>query len=290
MVNNMASFTVRNHRVFLSYVQQDKYFANNLANELLESGVNVKYEEIEFNIGDNINESIGKIISSSDFIFILLSSHSVNSSWMQRNFSEKYIDELIARDVTIVSVLIDNTSIPVYLRRFQTIDLKSMSKKNVNNLVKQIISAPRIDFSTLDGRKFELLIADLLKKLGFINVKIGEKIGDYEADIIAEYNKQDPFNLEFKEHWIIETKFYRKERVSTRTLNQLVGYILGISNSHNIALITNSQLSSYAKNWLKNIQSKERLPIRLVEGPELKKLLLKYPVLIDKYFINTNRG
>jgi hypothetical protein len=49
-------------------------------------------------------------------------------------------------------------------------------------------------------------------------------------------------------------------------------------------LVTNGQLTSAARAWLESAEAKNRAEVRVVDGPELKRLLLRHKELIYKYF------
>jgi hypothetical protein len=274
----------RKRKVFLGYASEDKNVSRKIAELGREIGLEVRYSEYELLPGDLISEKIGKVISSSDYLFLLLSRNSAKSRWINSEASESYLDDLITRGVTVVPVLIGNCRAPEYFLKFQIFYLRRDLHRNIRKLFNQIANAPRIDFSSLTAYAFMELVSDLLKKLHFRNIRREHRIADKGIDIMAEYMQKDPFGMKRKEVWIIETKFYRKERASLSALHQLVGSLAGFPSNYKALLVTNSLLTSYAKDWLAGIRTAKEKDIRIIEGPELKNLLLRFPELINQYF------
>jgi hypothetical protein len=278
---------LRKPRVFLSYAPQDREFVRKIAERIKSYGVCVWYDEWEMAMGDSLLDKIERGISSSDYIIVLLSPDSLKSKWIQQELTMAMARELTARDVIIIPVLISDvleSEIPIVLQDIRWLDLRKHTERDIDLLVKQIVHALKIDFSCLDGQAFEKLIGELLEKLGFKNIQHRVRVGSWEADIKAEYQQRDPFGVETSEIWLVETKFYRSEKADLRALYQLTGYLLAVPEMYKGLLVTNSQLTSTARDWSKSTQEKNRIRIRVVEGPELKNLLIRFPDLIKRYF------
>lgn len=274
-------FNRKKKRVFLSYATEDKAISSKIAEQLEESGVDVWFAERELLPGDSMVDKIGKAISSSDYVFLLLSKNFLK--YELAKISSKYLDELTTRDVAIIPVLIDDCEVPDFLSKFQMIDLRRQTNRNIRKLIKQIVNAPRIDFSSLTEHEFMNLVTDLLKRVDFEKIQIQHGVADRGIDLTAEYRQRDPFGMEKKEIWIVETKFYQRERASLKALRALMGSLVAFPGAKAL-LITNGLLTSYAKKWLRDVQSIERRYIRVIEGPELRNLLLRFPELVDQYF------
>jgi len=273
-------------RIFLSYASQDRELARKIADHLKNYDFYVWYDLWELKPGDSITQKIEEAISTSNYLIILLSPSSIRSEWVRRELIMAQ-SELTARDVTIIPILISDVNeneIPIELRSIQWLDLRKDPEKKIGVVTKQITNSSRIDFSHFDGRKFERLTSDLLKKLGFTNIQYETQVRGLRADIIAEYQQKDPFGVETREVWIVEIKFYKSEKADLRSLYQLMQYVVELPERYKVLLITNSQLTSTAKEWLKNAQDLQRFRIRVIEGPELKNLLIRYPELVQEYF------
>ena len=151
-------------------------------------------------------------------------------------------------------------------------------------MVEQIGGAAEIDFSELGWRAFEALVADLLVELGFTDIERESAVHDLRVDIKAHYSHTDPFGLQVTDTWLVEIKFYGQRRADLKSINQLTGYLSGLPARNKGLLVTNGQLTSAAKEWLQSTEASSRVEIRVIDGTELKRLLLQHRDLIEKYF------
>jgi hypothetical protein len=284
MKSRQGSSTKKRYQVFLSYASADKQVARNIVDKLRQEGIRVWFDTYELQPADSIAEVMEKVLSASDYLVVLLSPHSVNSVWVQQELGAALSSDLTARDITLLPVLIADCEIPPPLAYYQYLDLRTDFEQGVNRLVKQISAAPEIDFSELDGRAFEDLVADLLAELGFRNIDRKFAISDFGVDIKAQYSHPDPFGVEVTDTWLVEIKFYRQGRADLKSMHQLVGYLSGLPARSKGLLITNGQLTSAARDWLKSTEASSRVEIRVIDGTELKRLLLQHRDLIERYF------
>jgi hypothetical protein len=137
---------------------------------------------------------------------------------MTRELDAAYTRELTTRDVTVLPVMIEDCKIPPLLADRQYLDLRFNFEKGLDQLVEEMGLTPSIDFSRLDGKSFLELVADLLRALGFTGIEQESRLGDRRIDIKAAYDRKDPFGTERRETWIVEVKFYRKERADLRSI------------------------------------------------------------------------
>ena len=70
----------------------------------------------------------------------------------------------------------------------------------------------------------------------------------------------------------------------------MVGYMVTMAGSHKHKglVVTNSQLTSVATKFLHDITEKSGQELRVIEGTELRALLLRYPDLVEQYFESDN--
>lgn len=145
---------------------------------------------------------------------------------------------------------------------------------------------PEINFAQLDAATFENLVVDLLLSLGYADIvrQWQDQRVRREVDIKAAFRLTDPFGAPFEETWIVEIKFYRNERPDVDGLRQLARYLAACPVSFRGLLVTNSQLTSAAQSWLSLEQSRSRVVIRVIDGTELRSLILSSSQLLNKYF------
>ena len=122
------------------------------------------------------------------------------------------------------------------------------------------------DLADMSGAEFELLVQDLVHKMGF-ETQLTKASGDGGIDIVA-YNHQ-PF-LEGK--YIIQCKRWNtNSKIGEPTLRDLYGVITSERANKGI-LVTTSYFTSSA------IDFAEDKPIELIDGDKLNSLLKKYSI------------
>ena len=272
-------------QIFLSYAHDDEYAARIIADKMCKKGFRVLPDMYELDTVGALASAIQNAISASDYLVVLLSPNSMKSAWVQKELNVALARELTTRDITLLPVVIADCEIPAALASHQYLDLRSDFEEGVDRLVEQIGLVSEMDFSILDYRLFEDLVVDLLAMLGFTDMKQGWAIEDKCIDIKALYPRLDPFSAEIVETWLVEVKFYRKSRADLKSIHQLAGYLSSLPEHCKGLLVTNSQLTSAAREWLASAESKDRIQIRVIDGTELKRLLLQHKDLIHKYFL-----
>lgn len=270
-----------NPKIFLSYSYQDKQKSNIIAEALTNADLEVYYDQYEINNGNSLTEMIYKSIKSSDYFVILISSESIKSKWVLHELNKFLSKEMYSRDIVIVPVLLSRCKLPETLKNREKFNLSSNFEKGLNKLVSYLKNIPYVDFKMLDAVLFEELIKDLLERLKFNINESYNRHTDYGFDIKATYNHKNPFGGTLKTNWIFQLKFYRNSRADISSLNKL-SYL--VSDNLQGVLVTNGQLTSAARRWLNDNEKKEKTKIKVIDGIQLKELVLKYPDLVEKYF------
>lgn len=171
------------------------------------------------------------------------------------------------------------------MNSYQYIDLSKNFREGVDILINQLQNTSIIDFSKISGYEFENLVSDLLEELGFLNIKRNITLEDSGIDIIGEFPYTDPFGNKQLETWVVEVKLYKKSRLDIKAIQKIKYKLLNDSGFSKALLVTNGHLTSATKKFLDSINKQEKLYIRVIEGTELKRLLLKNNDLLSKYFI-----
>lgn len=102
--------------IFLSHSSKDKAFTRKLAERLVQSGVKVWLDEAELNIGDSLLMRISAAIENTDFVAVVLSHSSVQSSWVQSELQMAMTRELADSKVRVLPIVIEPCEIPMFLR------------------------------------------------------------------------------------------------------------------------------------------------------------------------------
>jgi hypothetical protein len=209
----------KSRQVFLSYAHADNAVARRIADKLRGAGLRVRISEWELQPGDSIASRIIEAVSSSDLILILLSPHSINSQWVQTELNETLSRELQRRAITVIPALVEDCTMPPPLANLVYLDLRSDLEGGISRLIQQLGIAPDIDFSRLDPRSFESLVADLLQSLGF-SIEHQALSSDSGFDFKASFPTRDPFGARHEDVWLVEVKHYKNQRVSVDAVRQ----------------------------------------------------------------------
>lgn len=127
--------------VFLSYSGADKEKAKQIADTLLENGIDVWFDGYNVQVGDALVSTIKKGINEADYFLILLSKSSLNSQWVNQELELAFIKQSDTKSHTIIPVLLEKISVnkmPVYLRDILYLDLSENYSENINRLIRHI--------------------------------------------------------------------------------------------------------------------------------------------------------
>jgi hypothetical protein len=270
-------------KVFLSYATEDKTFAERIAKALEARGVSVWYDR-PVHVDSSLLQRISEVISASDYLLVLISSHMKRSDRLMHELATGVKKELTARDITILPVLIADVEMPGFLQSYQYFDCRTNTERRIERLIDQISAAPEIDFGRLTPQLFESLVADLLIRADFTNVVRTAAFKDVGYDFKADFQRKDPFGVDSTETWLVECKFYRQSRADLKSISQFLVRLSLLESNNRGLLITNSQLTSVALEHLAVLRSKTGKDLRVIAGPELKRLLIRHEDLVTKYF------
>ncbi len=98
--------------IFISHSTKDKAFARRLAEDLQRLGHTPWLDEWQIKVGECIVTKIGSGIEDSDYVVIVLSSHSVKSGWVDKEWKTKYWSEIQTGKTLVLPVLVEDCSIP----------------------------------------------------------------------------------------------------------------------------------------------------------------------------------
>ncbi len=110
--------------VFLSHSSLDKAVASRLALDLKMSRVKDWLDEWEIRVGDSIPLGISRGLDESELVVVLLSEHSVDSGWVEKEWSSKVGEEAASREALILPVLLEDCTIPALLRDKRYADMR----------------------------------------------------------------------------------------------------------------------------------------------------------------------
>jgi len=266
-------------RVFISYSYQDKEFVEWLKNELQGLGLEIWYDQAEIQVGDSIKAKVSEGIQSSSAFILVLSNSSKNSDWVRYEMNSALLLNAIKKGIAILPIKIDDLAIPSDLSGYLYVDFSTNREHGLEILKRSLLRENKVDYefqdwSDFDWRKFEDLIFDLLNSEG-LKIQRTPPTRDGGYDFVAKTE-----NLYgSSEKIIIETKFYKNQKISIDILRRIYG-IASIEKVSKVLLITNSELTSSSRNFLAHSATN----IIVWEGHELIRRLFSFPDLVEKYF------
>jgi CheY-like chemotaxis protein len=133
--------------VFLSHSSRDKDFVRRLAVDLQRSGFEVWFDEWEILVGDSISQRISAGLDKSAFVVVALSSHSVASGWVEKEWHSKVGTEARAREVAILPILLEHCRIPSLLADKRYADFSDDYQLGLATLVSSLRGQTRRRFS-----------------------------------------------------------------------------------------------------------------------------------------------
>jgi len=123
-------------RVFISYANQDKEKALNLAETLKANGFEIWIDEYNLRLGDSISEKILEGIKHSSYFLLIITEEFLNSNWVEKelNLMIGSIKEFPNRK--IIPLLYDkDIELPVQLRDILYLDYSSDVEKSNKKLI-----------------------------------------------------------------------------------------------------------------------------------------------------------
>lgn len=121
----------------------------------------------------------------------------------------------------------------------------------------------------IDPYKFEEVIAELIKKMGYRDVEVTKKGRDGGVDVIANY----PMGLSRDIRTVIQVKRYSKN-IQQPVVRELAG-VLPVFNADRGLIITTSDFSSGCRDLVEN---QGLNAIHLINGQELVNQMIKYEI------------
>lgn len=270
-------------RVFISYAHSDKDWAIRISNALSQKDIEVWNDT--FNVGDYLLDKLQYIYESSDYVLVLISKDFNKSSYLEMEISS-FLQISKQRKISIIPVLIETTKVPEIFFNSHVINIAKDFNKGIDSICNKLKILPDIDLEYLSPIDFTNFVYDLLKEYGFKNLTwhYSDHV-DFGFDLMGSYWGNDPFGFKREEKWLIEIKFYNQERFSINTINMLIElYNRNRSPYTKVLLVTNGILTSVVEDYLREVQSKEHIPISILDGNTIKKLVIRRKKIITKYF------
>ena len=276
----------RKNRVFISYSHNDIEIAHRVSDALQREQIDVIIDYKDIRNGENVFDQIRYMYETSETVIILLSNSLFSSKYFQFEFPQFFFEEARKRKINIIPILIEKCQVPSDFLEFDIINLTNNFEKGLDKVVQKLKLIPEISFEHFSPYEFEDFTFDFLKAYGFKNIQREQKYNNKQIDFLAETFAKDVFGIPNRETWLVEVKFYKEERFSINSLNQIISLYNYINKEDaKILLITNSVLTSVAQEYIEKIKRENKLEIKVLDGVILKKLTAKRKRLLNKYFL-----
>ena len=103
------------HQLFISYSHEDRSFVEKLCYDLEKKGVKYWQDKKEIKVGDSIQRKIREGIDSSQYLCVVISKHSVNSGWVEKEVEIATTYELNKNKKKVLPILLDEIELPWFL-------------------------------------------------------------------------------------------------------------------------------------------------------------------------------
>jgi hypothetical protein len=110
--------------VFISYAASDRVFAQRLAQDIAQLGHRVWFDLWELAVGESLVQRIGEGLAQADYLLVVLSPQSAQSTWMEREVEVLTSIEITERRTIILPLVIAECVVPIVLRHKRFADFR----------------------------------------------------------------------------------------------------------------------------------------------------------------------
>ena len=269
------------HSVLMWHSSTDQPWARKIASGLAQHGVTVRAMEQyagrgeqTIDLGESKQEWLHWNLKGSDSLLLLISPDAPPSDEQLRNLDSS-MDQ---RGVDVIPVILGPGPVPSPLRGRAEVIMTG--GRSIYELAQRIENGWALDLLDLLPVVFERLVEDLLRSEGF-DVTAADGVGDRGYDFVASIpGTATTPPIEY----VVEAKAYRHSRVSVTTVHEIAQKLAKAEGNRAGMIVTSGQLTSVAMRALMDLASLPESPeIRILDGSQVKYLLLKHPHLVRKY-------
>lgn len=152
---------------FLSHSSMDKSFVKKVASELTKVGVKVWLDEWDILPGGNIVKEINKGLENSEFLLVFLSSKSIESRWVEEEWTKKVYEEIDSDRITVIPILIDDLNkdkIPIILKGKKYLTFSDGKLAEIDKLVSMVRKIKKEEVESTELDVFKDMIIKMNKK------------------------------------------------------------------------------------------------------------------------------
>ncbi|MCD4777362.1 MAG: TIR domain-containing protein [Desulfobacterales bacterium] len=182
-------------KLFLSHSSKDKKVVRKIATDLQNHGYQIWFDEWKIFVGESITQKIEKGLEDSDFVVVILSSYSVESGWVAKEWQSRIGREATEKQVHILPIRLENCKIPQLLLDKKYADFSNDYKSGLNELLISINNISEKRLNCIDKDNSKVQTPNHIKKLLIV-----------EDDISTCDNLKETF-LHYKDSIVIKTAF-----------------------------------------------------------------------------------
>jgi hypothetical protein len=144
LINTPGVGAMHRHSVFISFSQAEREFVRRLANDLWQHGVDARLGSPFVAMGDASENPVREMIHQSDIMLVVVSRHSLDSPWLEREIYEGIVRERDAKRRFVVPLVIDDeavTNMPFFIRRRTYADFRrdyEIGRANLLGIIKTL--------------------------------------------------------------------------------------------------------------------------------------------------------
>lgn len=163
-------------KIFISYSSEDEKFAMRLASDLEELGHQPWLDKWNIKVGESIPSKIEHGINEADYVAIILSPHSVKSTWVEREWKAKYWDEIEQSETLVLPILIQDCEIPTLLKTKRYADFRKTYAVGFVELMGSIepIIKRNIESKEIKPTNYSTDISSLLAEIHSANTSLSK--------------------------------------------------------------------------------------------------------------------
>lgn len=140
--------------VFISYSHRDFEIVEKIATYLVSRNIHIWIDKWQLNHGDSLIKKIQEAITESSVLLIMLSKNSIESEWCKKELTAGLLRELEEKRVVTIPVLLDDCSIPLFLRDKYYVDFRNDFDQTVKSLQDSLLKHTDITLNRVEDKKF----------------------------------------------------------------------------------------------------------------------------------------
>lgn len=147
---------IKEYDFFISHASEDKEaFVRPLAQELINIGFKVWYDEFTLKFGDSLFEEISNGISKSDFGLVIISPNFLKKEWTKKELNGLFSKEIFSKENIILPIWLNISQDEIYNLSPILSDKVTVKVENnkIDNVIEKILSLTKSEIITFEEVK-----------------------------------------------------------------------------------------------------------------------------------------